>query len=321
MRTLIFISFLAILTASACKQSNEEQESIDSNTSINQTSIAVGIGPDAMFLTPDKKKLYIANVEDSTISIISTVSDQVIKTISGIRYPWGFARLGTSNNVAVSAYDKQIAVIDFSTDNIIREKQYGSHLGGIVADNIGEFLYVVAIDDEKVMKIDAATLDSIDSFDTGNAPDGIGISKDNSKVYVTNTEDGTISIINVVTKSSSIINTGGKPELVHGNFDHSLLYISNFNKNKIHVLNTITDNIVHEITGLNGPEEAVADHSNQKLYVVNFNSAKVFEYDAVSYSKLESEYTTGNKPIGITPVSNKLYVTNYGGNSVSVITK
>jgi len=314
--TLLFLLFVTI---ASCKKDKKEAEL--PNEPLPQLGIAVGKGPDAMFLTPDETKLYIANVEDTTISVINTITDKVVHTITGIRNPWGFAQLGSSTEVAVSAYDYQLAVVDFTNNLIVREKTFSSHLGGITVDSIGQYLYVVAIDSKKILKIDAVTLDSLDNFDTGNGPDGIGISKDNQKIYVTNTSDGTISIININTKTTTIINAGGKPELIHGNYDNSLLYISNFNDNKTHVLNTSTDSITHEITGLNGPEEVVPNKSNDKLYIVNFNSAKVFVYSIPNYNKLSTEYITGAKPIGVTSLNNKLYVTNYGDNSVSVIEK
>ena len=47
---------------------------------------------------------------------------------------------------------------------------------------------------------------------------------------------------------------------------------------------------------------------------------KVFVYDASTYQKLTKEYSVGNKPIGVIPALNdtKLFVSNYGDNSVSV---
>jgi len=321
MRILTFIGFSLLVTAFACTKNKDQQEQTETPVPTNRLTIAVGKGPDAMFLTPDEKKLYIANVEDSTISVISTKTDKVVKTISHVRNPWGFAQLGTSNEVAVSAYGNQLVVIDFLTDRVIKEKSYSSHLGGITVDSIGQYLYVVAIDAKKVIKIDANSLDSLDSYDTGNGPDGIGISKNNQKIYVTNTEDGTISVINVATKLTSLINTGGKPELVHGNRDHSLLYVSNFTENKIHVINTVDDSIFYEITGLDGPEEAVLSKSGEILYVVNFNASRVFSYNGETYEMLNETYNTGSKPIGVITMNQKLYVTNYGDNSVDVITK
>ena len=55
------------------------------NTKIN--NVSVGKGPDALFLTPDEKFLYVANVEDTFISVIDTKQDKVTKQIDGVDYP------------------------------------------------------------------------------------------------------------------------------------------------------------------------------------------------------------------------------------------
>ena len=292
-----------------------------SQKNTGQQIIAVGKGPDALFLTPDERYLYVANVEDSFISIIDTRADKVVQTIDGTDYPWGFTRLGESNLVAVSGWDKGVDVIDFSTHKIVRSKRYEQNLGGIASTKDGQTLFVIATAANKVLKIGAESLAILDEYATGNGPDGIGISKDENKIYVTNTKDGAISIIDLKTKKTKVIKTGGKPELIHYNHDHSLLYISNFFENKVHILNTETDKIIHEIIGLDGPEEAVLSKSGKQLYVVNFNSSKVYSYDAKTYEKLPQEFAVGTKPIGVVPAVNdsKLYVTNYGDNAVSVI--
>jgi YVTN family beta-propeller protein len=329
MKTLFKTTFLLtlLLLVNSCKQTEKKeaengakrQDNIQGAKDSEAVAIKVGKGPDAMFLTPDKQKIYIANVEDTNISVLSTQTDQVEKIISGVRNPWGFSRLGNTNEVAVSAYDKQIVVIDFTKDEIVRQKDFDSPLGGIVTSKDGKAIFVIAIDAKKVWKLNAQTFKIMDTYDTGNSPDGIGLSADESNIYVTNTEDGTISIINAQTKKIKLLNTGGKPELVHSNHDRGLLFISNFLENKMHVIDSNKGEIIHELTGFDGTEEGVLSQNEDKLYVVNFNISKVFVYKMEGFEKLEKEYSTGNQPIGIIPLVNKLYVTNYGDNSVSVI--
>lgn len=320
MKIQLILSLLIVLLVLSCKQKDNtktEQDKTDSKS--EHPVIAVGKGPDALFVTPDKKFIYVANVEDTIISIINSEKNEVIKNIYGVRKPWGFVRIGTTNLVAVSGYDQQIAIIDFNTHEIVRQKNYEQNLGGITASKGGDLLYVVDISNNKALKIDAESLGTIEQYPTGKGPDGIGISQDDNKLYVTNTEDGNISVINIGSKDTSQIKTGGKPELVHPNHDHSLLFISNFSKNKVHMVNTMEDKIIHEIEGLDGPEETVPSEDGKRLYVVNFNLSKVFVYDASTYKKLEEEYPTGNKPIGLKQINNRLYISNYGDNSVSVI--
>lgn len=309
---------LIVLLATACAP--QEQESGVKGTH-QVKSIPVGKGPDALFLTPDERFLYVANVEDTVVSVIDTRSDSVVKTLDTVDYPWGFVRLGESNRVAVSGWNKGVDIIDFSTHKIVRSQTFKHHLGGITATNDGSTLFVVATEANKVLKLDAVSLQVLDEFATGNGPDGIGISGSNRYLYVTNTKDGTISVIEIASKKSQLIETGGKPELVHSNQEHSLLFVSNFLLSKVHIIDAETGKIVDEITSLDGPEEAVLSKNGEILYVVNFNSSKVYAYDAKTYSKLEVEYTAGQKPIGVVSAQNdsKLYVTNYGDNAVSVI--
>ena len=315
------ILFLFIFFAEACGQAGQNQTESKTPQS-KQDNIAVGKGPDALFLTPNEDFLYVANVEDTFISVIDTRTDKVVQTIDCTDYPWGFTRLGETNLVAVSGWDKGVDLIDFTTHKIVKSKRYEQNLGGITSTKGGKTLFVIATDANKVFKIDANSLDIVDEYETGNGPDGVGISKDDTKIYVTNTKDGTISVISIATKNVTVIKTGGKPELIHYNDDHSLLYISNFDDNKIHIIDTEKDEIIHEIAGLDGPEEAVLSKSEEFLYIVNFNSSKVFAYKGDSYEKVNEQYSVGSKPIGIVSAlgDSKLYISNYGDNSISVIT-
>lgn len=327
MKNIILALTVSLLVILGCTDESNKNENkrIDKtktfNPSENKKLIQVGKGPDALFLTPDEKFLYVANVEDNFVSIINTEKEEVVGQIEGIKYPWGFTRCANSNTVAVSGYDKQIYLIDFTTHKVTKQKDFKFNLGGITSSSDGNFYFVVGTETERAYKLDSHNLNIIDEYKTGKGPDGIGISKDNNKLYVTNTVDGTISVINIKTKKTKLLEVGGKPELVHYNHDHSLLFISNFKLNKIHIIKTSTDEIVHEITGLNSPEEAVLSKSGKLLYVVNFGDKKVQVYDAMTYQKLDREYLVGNKPIGIISALNdtKLFVTNYGDNAVSII--
>ena len=325
MKKFIIIFLFAIVVVS-CKENKKETDStiVESKVIAHEIAspiIKVGKGPDALFLKPDNSFLYVANVEDTFISVIDTQTDKVVKSIDGIKYPWGFTRLAKSNLVAVSAYDKQLVIVDFSSHSTVNQKVFESHLGGIASDKEGKYIYVIAIDDNKVLQLNSQTLNIINTFSTGKGPDGIGISSDDSTIFVTNTEDGTISVINTLSNTQKIIETGGKPELIHYNKDHSLLYISNFFKNKIHIIDTEKGEIVKEIEDIKTPEEAVLSEDEKLLYVVSFDSGELHVYDASTLEKQSITYKTGNKPIGVMPMGKKLYVSNYGDNSISVIKK
>ena len=93
------------------KKEVETKQNSEQTVQKNSTTIKVGKGPDALFLTPDENFLYVANVEDDFLSVIDTKAEKVVSKIEGIKYPWGFTRLRNSDLVAVSGYDKQIVII------------------------------------------------------------------------------------------------------------------------------------------------------------------------------------------------------------------
>lgn len=315
---------LMVIVFTSCR--DKKESTTNTELAVEQpvkdaNAIPVGLGPDALFLTPDKAFLYVANVEDSKISVIDTETDKVIHSIEGIKYPWGFVRLANTNFVAVSGYENQVVIIDFTSHKITKEKTFQSHLGGITANKEGNLLFVINIDKSQVLELDANTLEILNTYPTGKGPDGIGISANNKKLFVTNTEDGSISVIDLESKKTKELKTGGKPELVHPNHDNSLLFISNFLNNKIHIVDSEKGEIIKEIENIQGPEEAVLSEDGKLLYVVSFKLSEVWVYDALNYEKKDMVYKTGSKPIGVLPVGNKLYVSNYGDNSVSVIKK
>ncbi len=317
----VFAGFMLVGFLAGCQSERTPQPAASGVQPIQPVvAIPVGKGPDAMFLTPDGHFLYVANVEDSTISVIDTHRDSVVKTIGGIGNPWGFVRLGQSNHVAVSGWRGEVAVLDVTTHTVLNQIHLEGHPGGITATRDGKILFVVATAENRVYQLDTATLKPTAHFATGKGPDGVGIAANDSKIYVTNTQDGTISVIPLAGGSTRVIKTGGKPELIHSTHDRSRLFISNFLLNKVHILNTQTDRIEQEIAGLDGPEEAVPSMDEKTLFVVNFNRSRVWLYELPGLKKLDRELVTGSKPIGVVPADQvgKLYVTNYGDNSVTV---
>lgn len=323
---LLLISSVLYLL-SGCQSSNENKKPHDEkgkfSAQISESSyqtIPVGKGPDALFATPDYRYVYVANVEDTVISVIDAEKDTVIKKITGIRKPWGFTRLGQSDLVAVSGWGRQVGLINFKTHEIVASKKFDDRLAGITSSSGGDEIFAVNYTDKKVLRLNR-NLEVVNRFNTGGGPDGIGISKNGKTLYVTNTKDGSISIINMETGKYSVIQKGGKPELIHASSDNARLYISNFFNNEAYILNTTTDSVTHTIANLNGPEDIIPSLDGKKIYVVNFTNSKVYVFDSSTYVKLDEEYIIGAKPIGFVQLNDtKAYVSNYGDNSVSVVT-
>ncbi|HED38431.1 MAG TPA: hypothetical protein ENI76_09355, partial [Ignavibacteria bacterium] len=82
MKSYIGLLVVLIFVFNACSEIKKENvqiqnksENVDKQSKVN--TIPVGKGPDALFLTPDEKYLYVANVEDNFISVINTQTEKV----------------------------------------------------------------------------------------------------------------------------------------------------------------------------------------------------------------------------------------------------
>jgi len=91
-------------------------------------SIAVGLHPSGMALSPDGRFAYVANANSDTVSVIDTSSDAVVETISAkpeSRLPFGSG----SNAVAVSP-DGSTLFIANGTNNCVAVVVLGNNSGG-----------------------------------------------------------------------------------------------------------------------------------------------------------------------------------------------
>lgn len=120
-------------------------------------NIDVGAGPIAVAVSPDGSKVYCINNSDNTVSVISTSTNTVTTTISGIGgAPNGLAISPDGTKVYVSSNtDNKVRVIDTTTNTVIAAVPTG----------------------------------------TGNNALGIAVSPDGTKIYQANSAKGTVSIL------------------------------------------------------------------------------------------------------------------------------
>ncbi len=287
-------------------------------------AVRVGKGPDALLLSRGGKKAFVANVEDTTLSVLDLEQERVMLTLEVGQSPWGLVRLGSGDDFIVSAWGaSRLVIIDGSSLEIKTTIPVAYQPTGIAASSEGSKAYVAG-SDHHLHGIDLASQSEFVAIAVGKNPDGVAITPDGSSVWVTNTS-GSVSVVRLGKKwSESRIETGGKPEQIVAHPQRPLMFVSNFTDNKVLIYRTDTLDLIQTLegsqAGFKGPEEIRFSPDGARFFLAGFDSNNVSCFDVESLHAC-GQWAVGSGTIAveITPDGGKMVTTNYRDNSVSIV--
>lgn len=192
----------------AAKESNQVIQ-VDANTYEVVKKFELGTGHSPHVLRYADGKLYVANMDAKSMSVIN-IADSKITDI-----PLG----GVAVQTALSLDGQFVFVSLFDTKEVVRYNLQSREIKKIPLPAIAQgpiqlyatpdnkLLYVADQGDlmerpvsNKVFVIDISTAKVISTITVGNKAHGIVVSKDSKTVYVTSSMDNTVSVIDVATQ-------------------------------------------------------------------------------------------------------------------------
>jgi len=164
----------------------------------------------------------------------------------------------------------------------------------------------------------------IATISVGEGSRSIEFDSVNNRMYVTNWDDDTVSVINTAT--NGVIETISVGDAPHGMaFDsaNNRMYVVNAYDNTISVINTATNAVDATIAAGTNPVDVALDSANDRLYVTNYNQGiiTVIDTDDNTIITTISVGGPGNFPLHIAfdSTNDRMYVTEWKGHEVSVI--
>ncbi|MEW6734408.1 MAG: hypothetical protein AB1489_23985 [Acidobacteriota bacterium] len=152
----------------------------------------------------------------------------------------------------------------------------------IVLNNGNRFVWVVNPDNNSVTRIDVGNEPNFSAImiPVGREPQSLVLSGDDTKVYVANAVDGTVSVISTATNQvTKTIKVGSEPRAVVLSPNGTRLYVANSTANSVSVIDTKTDTVIKTIEAVGSRPYALAitndgdfDDNDERLYVTNFIS-------------------------------------------------
>jgi len=268
-------------------------------------------------------KAYVSNFKDNTVSVIDTEARKVIATVPVTAGPHGMAISPDGRTVYVSGdASSTISVIDTTSDRVVQTLKVGKTLNGLAMASDGSLLLAAVYGEDRVAFIDPATGET-----TANVavmkPHAITISPDGKSAYVASQEQGHFALAKLDLGAHKVARTlplAKTPRDVEFSYDGKNLYFTLAGANAIQVLDAASDQVLKEIpTGVSPHIAGYYRGTNVGVGVVQ-GPGELLLFDPQTHVSLHS-VAVGKQPhwVATTSDGHNAYVTNEGGNSVTVV--
>ena len=186
--------------------------------------IGTGAYPHGLRLSPDGAELYVANVEDGSVSVIDTqgLEEAARIPVGAAPVQVGFTPDGTRVYVSLRDEDR-VAVINTASREVEGKIDVGPGPIQLMATLDGKYVYVAnqgseAAPNDSVSVINTESGEVTKTVKTGLGAHGVWVSSDGAFVFVTNISDDSVSIIDAQRQEVvATVPVGDGPNgIVHG---------------------------------------------------------------------------------------------------------
>jgi YVTN family beta-propeller protein len=202
-------------------KSTQQVMVVDSSTQQTLATVSVGHGVRSIVSHPSAPYVYVGSTSGQ-ITVLDTSNDAVLRTVSvpGLNGDLDIAQDGSSIAGIISG---GVVILDLPALTVRHSVSTGSNGGRnhVAIDRDAQFVYASQSDHNAVRKIDMATGQVVATISVGSAPYGVDVSLDNSRVYVINHGERTLSRIDTSNDTEIL------PRQPVGNYPMAVLAHSN----------------------------------------------------------------------------------------------
>ena len=299
--------------------------------------ITTGARPQAVAISPDGTRAYVANWQGNSVTVIDTATGTVIATVAVETGPNAVAISPDGTRAYIANFSSNnVAVIDTSTNTVIGSIETPSNASGVAFSPDGTRAYIsyggyytgVSI-------VDTATNTVITTHSTGGNPKSVAVSPDGTRAYVSNGY-GYVSIFDTTTNALITHLTVGNssnitPISVAVSPDGTRAYVTlnTWGTGMVAVIDTATNTVIdtdpdqpgsQNIVVGTGPRGVAFSPDGTRAYVANLNSRSISIIDTATYTVLANvDVAVSATAVAVSPDGSKLYVTDGGGDTVTVL--
>ena len=268
---------------------------------------------------------YVPNSDETTVSVIDTVTNTVTAKIGVGYYPTAAAVTPDGSKVYVANTDQgntqpsTVSVIDTATNALAATIPVDGAPVGVAVTPDGSKVYVSC---ENSVLVIAAAANTVIAVIPVARPLGLAVTPDGSELYVGNAYLNAVSVIDTATNTiTTTIPVGIYPAGMAVTPDGSKLYVANSNANTVSVIDTATSAVAATVTVGNNPEGLAVTPDGSRVYTANWADGSVSVINTATNTVTGSAIPVGYAPYGlsITPDGRQVYVADPYENEIWVL--
>lgn len=288
MRNPELIFAAVVVLALGCKEREIE-------TSTTTAGVAVATKtPQASIISPSAApRLFVTNERSGTITVVDTSTDQVIDTIAVGARPRGITFSGNGERLFAALTDLP------------------GRSGKITPGRRG------------IAEIDLSTGEVLAMFDGGSDPETVASNHDGNRLYISNEDAGTATVVDTTTGRSVATHIVGiEPEGVTISPDGKWVYVTAETSNTVSVIDTAAEKVVASFFVGSRPRAATFSSDSRWAWVTGEIDGNVSYVDVSKHEVIdEVDLPSPSKPVGvvISPDGKAAYVAAGHANAVARI--
>lgn len=271
--------------------------------------------------------VWVANEEESSLSVIDAATNSVVATLAGIEGPHNVQAAPDGLSAwAVSGHDGTAVRVDARTYEVSGVVQVGAAPAHIVVLPDGSAAYVTNAGDDTVSVIDVAALEVVATIPAGPYPHGLRPSPDGRLVAVANAGGTTVTLLDTATAAvAAEIEVGTTPVQVAFSPDGAYLYVSLRDEDAVAKVDLEAGAVVGKAAVGPGPIQVYVSPDGRYVVAANQGTEEapgttLSIVDTATLSVAgEVETGPGAHGVAIDPSGRYAYVTDLYGGDVAVV--
>jgi YVTN family beta-propeller protein len=196
--------------------------------------------PAGIAVTPDGKRLYVAENLTHKVAVVDLATRQVGAKIAVGEYPYDCEASSDGKRVYVSNWgSRSVAVIDTAGNQVINNIPVGDHPNDLELTRDGRILYVANANSNTVSVVSTEQMKEIEAISTalhpkspiGSTPNAVALSPDEKTLYIANADNNDVAVVDVAKRGNSevegFIPTGWYPTSVRVSKDGKRIFVAN----------------------------------------------------------------------------------------------